>query len=271
MCGKPKRNCSKLPQTVTARTMKVLVVLLGLITATLQSGRRGHGTYHLGGKERGGTGSDCGVPPTNLTGGAATKVRIRAYNATGELDISKNEFILGTRVLLTCDVSGLPQGGKVFSYRWYHSCTGGTQGRCQIRDRDPYYKVVNDTLLADVTAWDHGGKYSCFVTFSNKPQSSYFTPKLTVAGWFCTCTKITRTICYLTPLVPTQVALFPSYTPPPPSSLSTLSSLMYNRQQGGMDNSGYHAGVVGKGPGLRFGWGMNLFLQTVLITLLQLD
>ena len=148
----PRETAANYPipsgQTVTARTMKVLVVLLGLITATLQSGMRGLGT-HLGGKERGGTGSDCGVPPTNHTGGAAITVRIRAYNATGELDNSKNEFTLGTRVLLTCDVSGLPQDGKVLSYRWYHSCTG-THGRCQIRDRDPYYKVVNDTLLVDV-------------------------------------------------------------------------------------------------------------------------
>ena len=41
-----------------------------------------------------------------------------------------------------------------------------------------------------------------------------------------------------TTVLQTQVTMLPSSTPPPPSSLSTLSSLMYNRQQEGMDNSG---------------------------------
>ena len=82
-------------------------------------------------------------------------MRIRAYNTTGELDLNNNvftrrdAFTLGTRVLLTCDVTGLPQGGTLSSYRWYHNCT---HGRCEIQDADPYYRVVNDTLLVDVTS-----------------------------------------------------------------------------------------------------------------------
>ena len=52
----------------------------------------------------------CGVPSMQLTGVAAVMVRIRAYNATGELDIRRHGFTLGTRVLLTCNVTGLPEG-----------------------------------------------------------------------------------------------------------------------------------------------------------------
>ena len=116
-------------------------------------------------------GTDCAAPSTQLTGVAAVTVRIRAYNTTGELYIGNNvlqerdDFTLGTRVLLTCDVTELPESSEVVSYSWYHSCTGGTQGRCQIRDRDPYYRVVNDTLLVDVTSWDQGGKYYCTVHY----------------------------------------------------------------------------------------------------------
>ena len=90
-------------------------------------------------------------------------MRIRAYSANGELDLTNNvlaqrdAFTLGTRVLLICDVTGLPQGDKLSSYKWEHNCTGGTHGRCEIRDRDPYYRVVNDTLLVDVISSDTGG------------------------------------------------------------------------------------------------------------------
>ena len=108
---------------------------------------------------------------------------IRAYNATGELDIRRDPFTLGTRVLLTCDVTGLPEDSEVISYRWFHSLTGDTQDRYQIQDRYSYYKVVKDTLLMDVTSLDQGGKYTCFVGFTNNaPQSSGSTAIITVAG-----------------------------------------------------------------------------------------
>ena len=100
-------------------------------------------------------------------------MRIRAYNATGELDIEAvrtpytDRFTLGTRVLLTCDVEQLPVGSEVVSYKWEHNCTGGTRGRCEIQEGDPYYRVVNDTLLVDVTSYDYGGRYWCSVNYSS--------------------------------------------------------------------------------------------------------
>ena len=115
-------------------------------------------------------------------------MRIRAYSATGELDLNNNvlaqrdAFTMGTRALLTCDVTGLPQGDKVLSYRWEHNCTGGTHGRCEIQDGDPYYRVVSGTLLVDVTSWDLGGRYYCFVQETNATSLNSFTPKITVAG-----------------------------------------------------------------------------------------
>ena len=115
-------------------------------------------------------------------------MRIRAYNTTGELYIGNNvlqerdDFTLGTRVLLTCDVTELPESSEVVSYRWFHSCTENPNSRCEIQDRDPYYRVVSDALLVDVISMDQRGMYYCFVKFSNIPQSSHFTPKITVAG-----------------------------------------------------------------------------------------
>ena len=127
------------------------------------------------------------MPSTNLTGEAAVTVRIRAYSAAGELDISnmiesRDDVTLGTRVLLTCDVTGLPEGSEVVSYRWFHNCTGGIQRKCQIHNSDPYYRAMNDTLLVDVTSKVQGGRYYCFVKFNNIPQSSHFTSKIAVAG-----------------------------------------------------------------------------------------
>ena len=138
--------------------------------------------------ERAGIRSDCGVPSTLLAGVAATQVMIRAYSTTGELDINNNvlaqrdAFTLGTRVLLTCDVTGIPQGGKVLSYKWYHGCTGRPNSTCEIQDGDPYYRVVNDTLLVDVTSLDHGGRYYCFVQEPNAVPLDSFTPIISVAG-----------------------------------------------------------------------------------------
>ena len=112
-----------------------------------------------------------------FVGLGAVTVRIRAYRATGEVDnASKHNakvvITQGTKLLLTCDVTGLPEDSEVDSYRWFHSLTGDTRGRYQIHNRHPYYRVMKDTLLIDVTSLDQGGKYTCFVSFSNAPQRS---------------------------------------------------------------------------------------------------
>ena len=127
--------------------------------------------------------SDCGAHSAHLTytGEAAVTVRVRTYNATGELDHRRDSFTLGTRVLLTCDVTGLSEGNEVVSYRWYHNCTGLPQIGCEIRDGDPYYRVVSDTLLVDVTSWDQRGRYYCTVHGLQETERA-ITPKLSVAG-----------------------------------------------------------------------------------------
>ena len=82
-------------------------------------------------------------------------------------------------------MTGRLPGDKVINYTWEHNCSGGTNGRCEIQDRDPYYRVVNDTLLADVTSWDQGGKYYCtvhylYLAYEYAPVD--WTSKITVAG-----------------------------------------------------------------------------------------
>ena len=158
--------------------MKTLVVLLGLTTATLLSGEL-RDTSEVG-RERAEARRDWYHP--HLTGVAAVKVTISAYSATGELDIPRDPFTLGTRVLLTCNVTGLSEDSVVVRYRWFHSPKGDSQDRYQIKDRHSYYKIVNDTLLVDVTSLDQRGKYTCFVSFSNAPQSGGSTAIITVAG-----------------------------------------------------------------------------------------
>ena len=125
--------------------------------------------------------SDCDVPYPYLTGAAAVTVKIRAYNATGELDIRRDPFTLGTRVLLTCNVTGLPEDSKDVTYRWYHNCAGRPNSRCEIQDGDPYYRVVKDTLLVDVTSLDQGGWYYCNAD-SVPLRDAAITRKLPVAG-----------------------------------------------------------------------------------------
>ena len=115
-------------------------------------------------------------------------MRIRAYNATGELDISKSSLenrdavTLGTRVLLTCNLTLV--GSEVLSYKWYHNCTAYPNSRCEVRDGDPYYRVVNDTLLMDVPSWDQGGWYFCVVHYLQEAEATNFTAfsLLSVAG-----------------------------------------------------------------------------------------
>ena len=144
----------------------------------------GEGSWDRRERERAETRNDSGLPSTPLTvliGLEAATVRIRAYRATGEVDIQA--FTQGTRHLLTCDVIELPEDREVVSYRWYQSLTGENNDRYQIYDGDPYYRVVKNTLLIDVTSLDQGGKYSCFVRFTNNaPQSSDSTAIITVEG-----------------------------------------------------------------------------------------
>ena len=114
-------------------------------------------------------------------------MRIRAYSATGELDISNivPAFTLGTRIFLTCDLTELSEGIEVLRYRWYHNCKGAISSRCEVRDGDPYYRVVNDTLLVDVTSWDQGGRYYCTVHYLQgvEPQArTDITRNISVAG-----------------------------------------------------------------------------------------
>ena len=145
-----------------------------------------------GGCERFGSRSDsaaCGIPFTYLTGQAIVTVTIRAHNATGGVNIVPNNqiggiaFTLGTKVLLTCDVTGLSEDNKVLNYKWYHKCSVNS---CEIRDGDPYYRVVADTLLVDVTSENNVGRYHCIVTYRNTRGESAtaktFTTNIALAG-----------------------------------------------------------------------------------------
>ena len=126
--------------------------------------------------------SDCAVPSIQLTGVADVTVSIMAYNATRELDIKKYPFTLGTRVLLTCDVTGLPKGSEVVNYTWFHNCTGlPKNSRCEIQDGNAYYRVVKGTLLVDVTSLGQGGRYYCTVQHQQETQVTV-TRELAVAG-----------------------------------------------------------------------------------------
>ena len=124
--------------------------------------------------------SDCAVPSIQLTGVAAVTVSIRIYKATG-VGITRNPFTLGTRVLLTCDVTGISEDSEVVSYKWYHNCPGHPTAQCEIQDGDSYYRVVNDTLLVDVTSLDQGGRYYCNAD-SLPVREAAITRNLAVAG-----------------------------------------------------------------------------------------
>ena len=115
-------------------------------------------------------------------------VKIRAYNASGKLYTESGNTIriasltLGTRVLLTCDVTGLPEGSEVISYKWYHNCL---QMGCmvqEIQEGTPYYTTVIDTLLVDVTSHDLGGRYYCDAEYGNKQSMRGFTSTISVTG-----------------------------------------------------------------------------------------
>ena len=121
------------------------------------------------------------VSSIQLTGVAAVTVSISAYNVTGELNIRRDPITLGTRVLLTCDVTELPEGSEVLSYKWYHNCRDLPNSRCNVRDSDPYYRVVKDTLLIDVISLAQGGRYYCTVQHQQESQMA-ITRELVVAG-----------------------------------------------------------------------------------------
>ena len=158
-------------------TMKVLVVLLGLITATFLSGK---GTREEERSTVAGTRVIVGYHP-QLTGVADVIVTINAYNATRELDIPREPLTLGTRVVLTCDVTGHPKDRESLSYRWYHNCTELPNSACELHNPVPYYRVVKDTLLVDVTSWSQGGAYYCSVPYLQREW--YGTTRgLSVAG-----------------------------------------------------------------------------------------
>ena len=127
--------------------------------------------------------SDCAVRIQSIpiTGVADVRVSIKAYSATGELHGRSNPFTLGTRVLLTCDVTGLPEDSEVVNYKSYHNCTVRPNRRCEIQEGDPYYRVVKDTLLVDVTSLDQGGRYYCNAV-SLQVRDAAITRELAVAG-----------------------------------------------------------------------------------------
>ena len=174
------------------------LVLLGLIITCLPSGKRGReesGIWDRRERVRAETRNDFGLPSTPLTvciGLEAATVRVRAYTATGAVEDAYNHnkkvtITQGTRLLLTCDVTVLPENSEVNRYRWFHSLTGDSQDRSdtrdQIQDRDPYYRVVHNTLLVDVTSLGQRGRYTCFVGFTNNAsQSSGSTAIITVKG-----------------------------------------------------------------------------------------
>ena len=108
--------------------------------------------------------SDCWVPSIHLTGVAAVVGRIRAYNATGEVDLTNGPLYLGTRVNLTCKP---PNGSEVLNYRWYHNCTSTADNSCEIQNGDSY-RVRNDTLSMNVTSSDQGGWYTCAVQYQGR-------------------------------------------------------------------------------------------------------
>ena len=174
-------------------TMKALVFLVALITASFQSGVEGRGELGIITRGKEIMGLEVIVLPVGyhpcLTGQATVTVMIRAHNATGEVNIVANNrkggiaFTLGTRVLLTCDVTGLSEDTEVLNYTWYHKCTDET---CEIQEGDPYYRVVADTLLVDVTSENKVGRYYCHVTYRNMQgepvTAKSFTTNIALAG-----------------------------------------------------------------------------------------
>ena len=128
-------------------------------------------------------GTGCGLPFT-LTGEAAVAVRIRSFSATGHFALEQGNVLRGTRLLLTCDVKGLPEGSVVTSYKWYHNCS---TGKCEIQRESPYYTPVNDILLVDATTWDGGRRrHICQVEYRSEGEMTSnqrgFTASISLTG-----------------------------------------------------------------------------------------
>ena len=151
--------------------MKALVALVGLVTASLHSGRKGQNSKTIWlGEET--VESDYGALSTWFTGEADVVLKIRAYNATRYIAPGQGSVPRGTRILFICDVEGLPEGNVVISYTWYHSST--STGRSEIRRGDPYYTPVNDTLLVDTTSWGAGTRrHICEVSYLGEDGRSH--------------------------------------------------------------------------------------------------
>ena len=114
-------------------------------------------------------GTECGVPSTPLTGEAAVAVTITAAGATGYFVLEQGDVLRGTRLLLICDVEGLPEGSVVNSYRWFHS--GTSTGLYEIQRESSYYKAVNDTLLVDATFWgSRRRRHTCEVEYRSEKE-----------------------------------------------------------------------------------------------------
>ena len=117
----------------------------------------------------------------------AAIARISAYTVSGEVHKAHSintivVIIQGRRILLTCGVTGHSEENGVVSYRWFHSLTGKNEDRYEIHERQPYYRVVKDTLLMDVTSLDQGGKYTCFVKLKTDAPSISSAVIITVEG-----------------------------------------------------------------------------------------
>ena len=115
-------------------------------------------------------GSDSGGPSAQLAGETAVVVTIRAYNTTGEVALGQDSVLQGTRLILTCDVEGLPEGKVVISYKWYYSCS---TGKCEIREGNPYYTAEKYTLLVDATSWEgRPRRHACEVKYQSDEGGS---------------------------------------------------------------------------------------------------
>ena len=101
---------------------------------------------------------------------------IRANNATK----GKHSFTLGSRVILTCHVQGIPTDSEVALFKWYHICNN--KESCKIKMADAYYKVADDTLLVDVMSGNQSGWYYCKGLLKNNQSTMIGNTQIEVTG-----------------------------------------------------------------------------------------